>query len=100
MNTPKATEIVATKKAKKSEFRKRTGMVAGILMLRARTQLARVRVPPLATGESDQKLPKTRAQIGRRTINPMMTMRVRDTNLKVLELYTAASHDVVPDLLA
>ena len=66
-----------------------------MLMERARAQFPSVKFPPLATGESDQKLPKTKAQIGRRTINPMTTMRVRDTNLRALELYTAGSHGVV-----
>ncbi len=93
MITPRVTEIVATKKAKRREFRKRPGNVAGILILRALTQLARVRCPVGETGESDQKLPNMRAQTGRKTVKPIITMRVATTTLMALLLYTADSYD-------
>ena len=95
MATPKVTDRVATRKAKRSEFRKRTGRVAGMVMENALDQLSSVRYASLATGEPDQKLPKTRAQIGRKTINPRTTVKIRDITLAAAELYTDGSHGLV-----
>jgi hypothetical protein len=99
MAMPSVTERVATRKAKRKEFRKRTGRVAGMFMERAFDQFSSVGCPLLATGESDQRLPKTRAQIGRKTITPTTTRRIRDITLTALELYTDGSHGVVLDLI-
>lgn len=95
MATPKVTDRVATRKAKRKEFRKRTGRVAGMVMEKALDQLSSVRYASLATGEPDQKLPKTRAQIGRKTINPRTTVKIRDITLAAAELYTDGSHGLV-----
>ena len=95
MATPKVTDRVATRKAKRKEFRKRTGRVAGMVMEKALDQLSSVRYASLATGEPDQKLPKTRAQIGRNTINPRTTVKIRDITLAAAELYTDGSHGLV-----
>ncbi len=94
------TDRIATRNAKRSEFRKRTGRVAGMVMEKALDQLLSVRYPSLATGEPDQKLPKTRAQIGRKTINPTTTVKIRDIPLAAVELYTDGSHGLVPDLFS
>jgi hypothetical protein len=89
MTTPIVTEMDATKKAKRSELRKRVGNVAGMLIWRALTQLASVKWPLGATGESDQKLPKTRAQIGKKIIRPRITRRIASKIHMALERYMA-----------
>ena len=80
MVTPSTTEMAAVEKAKTSELKTSVGMSAGMRMVRARIQLARV-TWPAATGEADQKLPKMRASTGTRMTKPMITIRMVYTAL-------------------
>jgi hypothetical protein len=94
MMTPRPTEMVATEREKRSELKTRVGNVAGMLMPRALPQFARVKWPLGATGESDQKLPKTRAEMGRKIIKPRITIRTTSASLAALELYMAKPQKV------
>ncbi len=78
MTTPRVTEKIATVKANRKEFRKSIGTVAGMVMVKARVQFDKVHWPCAETGESDQKLPRTRAEIGTKTMNARMAMRSKE----------------------